>query len=512
MTSLKPYQLYCITASLLLIYFGVRLFRVDMLPLFIDETLIIERSVATLQGSPLGFATQGKLLLPWVAALFQPTVAAWWIVRVVTLLLIVPGAAAVVAISKRLHSWHSGWLAILLISLNPILHFHDRLALADTVLHSMLTLLTLFLLWTFDKPNLNWKLAVVSGIFFVLGVLTKSSAAVMLPLPFAAALLLPEKWTLLKRLKGLAWVYGTMFALWMPFQLLLLWRNINFWGRAAQGSTSGALLDLDRILSNLAFVWDGLSGYAHPLYSALMALGIVLVLIFKTRYSLYLLAMSSGYAFALILFGDLLYFRYWIPALPVVLTLATVGYSGLESRTRLAWVTSSLYDREEVIGNTITTHRTIPFGTVILIFVLLLVVQNALPFIYQSYTNPLELALPHLDRQQYIEADSAGTAIPEVAAFLHDSTMPIAGAFPQCYTLQLYLRREVTCLNIAGDEAVRIPRINSELAAIETPFYLVLENRGYVTAAAITGLRLNLAAVFERPGGLVSIGIYEVSR
>jgi 4-amino-4-deoxy-L-arabinose transferase-like glycosyltransferase len=503
---------YLITTCLLLILFGVRLFRLDALPFFIDESILVRWSGQVRNGNPLTFGYDGRYLVPWLLALFSPAAASPFITRAVILLWILPGAAAIVATGKHLHSWHSGLIALLLIILNPMLHFHDRLALTDTVLHSMLTILTVFLIWTFDKPRLNWKLAVLSGAFFVLCVLTKSSATVTLPLPIIAAIILSRNWTLLDRLKGLMYVYGTMFLLWIPFQLLLIWRNINFWGRAAQGSTSDSLLDMGRILSNIGFVWEGFSGYAHPIYWVLIALGIILAMVFKTRYSLYLLAMSLGYAFALILLGDLLYLRYWIPSLPVLLTLAAVGYAELEKRTRIAWINSPLYDREEVIGNTITTQRTIPFVTIILIFTLLLVIQNGLPFIYRTYNSPLELDLPHLDRQQYLEADSAGTAIPETANYLHDTTVPIVGAFPQCYTLQLYLQREITCLNIAGDASVRLPRINDELAAIEAPFYLVLENRGYATSADIEGVSLNPVATFERPGDLIAIVIYEVSQ
>ena len=158
------------------------------------------------------------------------------------------------------------------------------------------------------------------------------------------------------------------------------------------------------------------------------------------------------------------------------------------------------------------SQRTVPFMTFILYCLFIVVAQGWFSFIYQTYANPPELSLPHLDRQQYIEADSAGTAIPETADFLRDVTIPIVGAFAQCYTLQLYIQREMTCLNIAGDDAVRLPRINNEIVAIEAPFYLVLENRGYATSADIEGLTLNPVATFERPGGLIAIVIYEVSR
>jgi 4-amino-4-deoxy-L-arabinose transferase-like glycosyltransferase len=502
MIRLKPYQYYLITAILLLVYFGVRLFRIDVLPLFIDETLIIERSVETTQGNPLGFATQGKLLLPWIAALFQPTVGSWWILRVVTLVLIMPGTAAIFAMGKRIHSQQTGWFALILITFTPMLHFHDRLALADTLLSGMLILFTFILLWAFDVDRLHWKMAVLAAVIFILALLSKSSAILMLPLPLVAAVILPKNWTVTERIKGLAIVYGTLFVLWLPLQLVLMRRNINFWGRAAQGSTSGSVFDMERILSNIAFVWEGLSGYAHPIYWALIAVGIMLALIFKTRYSMYLLAMSIGYAFALILFGENpLYFRYWIPSLPVLLTLAAIGYNNGREESR-PYNHKQGYRRDSIFA----VRRFLP------VTIISLLLLSSAPFIYRTYTNPLELALPHLDRQQYIEADSAGTAIPETADYLRDATMPIVGGFAQCYTLQLYLQREIICLNIAGDASVRLPRINSELAAIEAPFYLVLENRGYATSADIEGVSLNPVATFERPGGLIAIVVYEVSR
>src|SRR5688572_16834902 len=190
MIRLKPYQNYLITTVLLLVYFGVRIFRIDVLPLFIDETLIIQRSVETAQGNPLGFATQGKLLLPWIAALFQSTIGSWWILRVVTLVLIMPGTAAIFAVGKRIHSQHAGWLALVLLAFTPMLHFHDRLALADTLLSGMLLLFTLSLLWTFDIDRLHWKMTVLAAVIFILTLLSKSSAILMLPLPLVAAVIL----------------------------------------------------------------------------------------------------------------------------------------------------------------------------------------------------------------------------------------------------------------------------------------------------------------------------------
>ena len=495
----KTYQPYLITAVLLCIYFGVRLFRIDALPFFIDESILVGWSEQVRAGNPLTFGYDGRYLVPWLLAIFNPVEASPFVTRFVVILWTLLGAAAIIATGRRLHSWQAGWFGLLLIVLTPMLHFHDRLALTDTVLHSMLTLLCLFLLWAFDAPQLCWKRAASCGGFFVLCVLTKSSAVVLLPLPIAAAVLLPKTWTLQNRIKGITTFYGAFIAGWLPLQLVLLWRNIDFWGRAAQGSTSGALLDFGRILSNVTFVWEGMSGYWHPLMWLFIGIGILLALIFKPPYSLFLLAMVLGYSFALILFGgNLLYFRYWIPVLPITLLLAMVGYTRFSTFIQPHPRTSSPNSRR---GNKYIAP------TVVVLFAFIFSVK----FVYQSYTNPLELKLPHLDRQQYIEADSAGTAIPETAAFLRDSTLPIVGAFPQCHTLSLYLRREITCLNIAGDAAIRLPRINAELAQQETPFYLVLENRGYATSADITAVTLNPVAIFERPGGLVAIIVYEAS-
>lgn len=489
MTSLKLYQQYLVTTLLLLILFGVRTFRLDALPFFIDERILVSWSEQVRAGHPLTFGYDGRYLVPWLLALFNPIEASPFITRFVIILWTLPGAAAIVAIGRRLHHWQTGWIALILIILTPMLHFHDRLALTDTVLHSMLTLLSLFLLWTFDVPKLNWKRAIFSGGFFVLCVLTKSSAVVLLPLPIVAAIVLPKTWSFSKRVQGLIGFFIAVVACWLPLQLVLTWRNINFFGRAAQGSTSGTLLDFGRITSNIAFVWEGLYGYApNPILWVWIGLGIIIAFFQKTRYATFLIAMIAGYSFALILFGgDLLYFRYWIPSLPVALLLATLGFATIK------------------IGNIRGEPIAPLLGSLVLFSIL-----GGSQFLYVSYTNPIELALPHLDRQQYIEADSAGTGIPETADFLRDVTLPIIGAFPQCRTLQLYLQRDMTCLNIAGDDSIRLPRINNELSQLEAPFYLVLENRGYATSADITVLTLTPVATFERPGGLIAIVVYEV--
>ena len=136
-------------------------------------------------------------------------------------------------------------------------------------------------------------------------------------------------------------------------------------------------------------------------------------------------------------------------------------------------------------------------------------IQRNTTFLYQAATNPAVLPLPHLDKQQYIESDSAGTALPEAAAFLADVTVPIYGAFANCPTFDLYSEHDVMCLDIAGDDNVRLRRVNRTLAEITTPFILVLESQGYAVAADISAVDLNPLATFERPGGLIAIIVYE---
>lgn len=482
MATLSTYRTWFITTALLVLFFGVRLWQIDSLPLFIDETLSIQRAEETLAGNPLFFATQGKVLLPW---LLTPAVvvdnAIYFMARYATLLMVLLGAASAIALARRIADWPIAWIALLALLFNPMLHFHDRLILADTLLHVALTIAA-WLLWrTFDAAHVTLRRAVFAGVAFAAVILAKASGIVMLPLPFVFAVLL-SRWTWPKRLQALTVVYGTIVALWLPFYVLLRSRGIDFFGRAAQG-TSSSLLDLERFWLNTQFVAEGFTAYLGLLPLLALAVTIVLALVFKPRPALALLAWAGGFIVALILVGDEIYHRYWLgnwPALALLLALGVWG--GLQMRW-LRW------------------------GS--LLILLIWVVPAAL-FIQRAATNPATLDLPHADRVQYLEADSAGTTLRELASFLENGAEPVIGAFVGCDSLSYYLSShvELTCVPFGGSAQEREARL---AAVLQTEGWIILETPGYFEAEMLNA-RLETLTIFERPGDLMTVRVYSYAQ
>lgn len=491
---LPAFTRHYLIIGVLLLYFAVRLFNLDALPLFIDETLIIQRSQQTVAGSPLGFGTQGKYLLPWLLAFFAPGQVAWWIPRVVMLLLSMIGAVALVTMARRLHSAYAGVLALALLILTPMLHFHERLVLADTALTSLLTLYILSLLWLFDTPKHKIKVNFVAGLIYILSLLAKASAIVILPLAVLAALILPKAWSVRERLWGLFCHYGIIIIIWMPLQVLLWWRKIDYFGRAAQGSATDTLLSFDRILQNSSFVLEGYIAYWGLYVLLLILVSIIGLLFFRLRYGFFFLSFIAAYTLALILFGGSpLYYRYWLAPAPILLLTVTLF---------------SLYLAEHL-----QQRFNIRYMSVIVPAIVLLSWLNlGIPFIYTAAFHPTDLALPRLDRIQYIEADSAGTKLPDLAHWLNEADpLPILGAFPQCDTLAFYLQKEITCLNISGTANQRQQRFNQTLQNLPSSFYLILERPGYIMAEDLSTISKNLVRSFERPGGIITIEVYQAN-
>ncbi|MBZ0300252.1 MAG: glycosyltransferase family 39 protein, partial [Anaerolineae bacterium] len=199
-----------LTSILLLLYLGLRLHHLLALPLFIDETLHAERAVSVWQGSPLWFGANGKLLGAWWIALFDPFPAQPWLLRASILLLTLLGAAAAMTLARRLYGPAAALLAGLLICFAPMLFFFDRMSLADTTLHPLLTLFVLSLFWLLDDgPLRRWR-AILSGVLLAAAILAKATAITITPLPLLAVWILARGWRTADRLKALGWLFGTV--------------------------------------------------------------------------------------------------------------------------------------------------------------------------------------------------------------------------------------------------------------------------------------------------------------
>jgi len=493
-------QLSLLAAVTLLFYFGLRLWHLLALPLFIDEALSGVRSLDTLSGSPLWFAEHGKLLLPWWGALFFPYQATPFLIRVSALLLALLSAAVVFALAKRLYGTPAGFFALLLLAFNPMLFFFDRLALSDTTLHAMITLFIFALHHLLTREKFHRGLAILTGGLLILCILAKATALSVTPLPLLALFLLP-RWAWRLRFKAGVWIYGTAITLWLPLQLLLIWRGIDYLSTAGVRSGGDATL-IENFVSNFQFLLDGFTAY----FSAPLLLIFVLLIIagilypFKTesKFSGFILAAGVfGPGLALLLFGGAVTMRYWVLMLPISTVLITGGLIVVGD-----WLARLANPHQAWL-------RWLPAG-----IVSIWLLSIALPFIQTAYTNPTHLPLPQGDLNEYITYDSSGVGIPEVVDYLQVQQVEITiGAIANCDALAFYAESmRVDCPNVlsGGRRGEWLEAYIVERVGQADRIFVIFESPGYASPAELSALQFDLRLEIPRPYDGNTLQVYEV--
>ena len=489
-----------LVVALLLLHFALRLHQLLALPLFGDETLLAGRAGTVWRGQALWFARESKLLGVWWLALFTPPLNPW-LLRAAMLLLALPGAAALLALARRLFGLQALLPTGLLLAGAPMLFFFERMALADTSMLTPLAVLLLALDRCLARPQR--AAAMLAGAALAAIIMAKATALALLPLPLLALWWLPRAGSWRERRRSLLWLYGTTLALWMPLLALLRLRQIDFLGAAWR--IGGGGLDLAsmpaRLLANTSFLLKGLVAYFGAAPVLVAALLMLVALLTRPRRSLLPALVSLLMLLAVSLGGSAqLSIRYWLAALPPALLLCGGGLGVARQRLRahrlafLPWLALALW-----------------------------LATLALPFLQTAWYAPANLPLIRPGRLEYIEADSAGTMIPELAALLAqearqvEGTLAVTGAIAQCNTLELYLRSWPEAQRIALD----CPRIMSPegsgaaldghvraLAGQYAHYLVIFEEAGLVPASDVTSLQLLTLAELPRPGGLVVISVY----
>ena len=471
---------YLIISLTLLLYLGTRLFQLDALPLFLDESIIVEWAIQVREGSPIGFGYHGKYLLPWVYSLLFTETGAYWSVRFVTLLFLMIGASAIIRLGKKLTSWLVGIVAVIVITFTPMLFFHDRLALTDTILHAMLSLHVLTIFYALDRKTPNLRLTGLISLTFIIALLSKSTAVVLIPLPLIAVIFLTHNWQWRSRILHTSVIYGAIGLAWLPLHVLLAWRGMNYFGLAGQFSSeinNSSLLD--KLIANSQVILEGFISY-FTWFGLLAILIASLILLYKKpRHGFVLLAGIGGFIFALILaaFPSGIANRYWIGLVPIILLVLVYGFSLLP-------------------------YRQFSLGAIVIYSLVL-----GIPFQWQAYTAPSDLDLPRSDRLHYIESDASGTRLPEIASYIDAQDDLAIIAIPQCFTVQLYTASTIDCFNVVQDNG-RLQRLQTRLDELTMPYLLLLEIPGYINKEDILGDNASLVAEFDRPNGLISLELY----
>ncbi len=485
-----------------LAFFGLRLHRLDAIPLFIDEAVAIERSENIRDGVYLQHSRTGKFLLPYYLLPFQPQHNAAWISRASFLILCCLGFAAAVAIANRYGGLKAASLAAMALVFSPALFFFDRLVLADTMLHVALGLWIWSLFAVFDRPHPGSRRALFSAALYVVALLAKAPALFVLPLPVVFAWALP-RWSMRERLRSLLALYGAIAALWLPFALAVASRGIDYFSKSAGLPSASALFNSERIGNNLSALLDMFSAYDGAVFILVAALVCLAGVFRRPRPLLPLLAGIAGYEFALIwLGGDALFNRYFLPVYPLFIASAAIAQADL---SQLA-------------------SRRLKRGIFPLIVGLLLIwiASQSLPFIQALRQEPASADLAPADWGEYVGRNSSGFGLPELSSYLSelsvDGEIVIEGAVVGCYTLRLYVADAdkvlIHCPNVLSGER-RAAYLNARLpqqANIHERYYLLLETGGLVSREELTTVPLQLQAEFPRPGNLSKLQLYAVTR
>lgn len=486
----RSHRFLWIVVAGLLVYFGIRIHSLDSVPLFIDESINIERSVNIMNGTFIEHARTGKFLAPYLSVPFQPHINAIWSVRLGMLLITCLGIAVATALARQLSDEHGGLMTLLLITFSPMLFLFDRFALSDTLLHVTITLWVFSLIWMFRQRRFTWYHAIISGIFFIISMLAKSPTIFLIPLPIVLAVLIP-RWRIITRVQAIMIYYVTTLALWLPFMFVLSTRKIDYFGKGSHIAPSfSELFNIERISNNLSFMIGGIITYHGILFVIISVLIILIASRFRPHILLSLGAAILGYGIAIVLLGGYgLFIRYYTPIMPLLFI-----------STGIATVTLV-----EVIQRHLNRNvMVIAYGAIIVWIGIV-----SLPFITQIYTDPHGAPLVGKDRSEYMRANSSGFAIPELHDYLidlaADEDIVVEGAIVSCYTLVLYTddnNIHVQCPNVLSGErrATYLNQYLPEEAAKHDRYYVVFETEGIISYDEITTLDLTLIQEFPRPG------------
>ena len=270
---------------ILLLAFILRLWLNMSLPVFWDEGLHLSRAYAAERGQFFYWNIR-KWLYPVFLSLFNPGgIESLWLARTLSALLGTLAAGCCIRLGRELHSDSAGLLAGLIYAVLPLAVFHERQALSDPLLATMLAVMLVCSVWVARKPR--WWQALILGGSFAAAYLTKISALPYAAIPFAAVMLLGKGWRsrftgivisvmgLLAAIVIIAWTYtyvlqhgGLQTSAWEVTQQKI--------GELATSNKQGNSLPIDvRIAGGTNYIVTALLTYAGPGIILLLLLCIV---------------------------------------------------------------------------------------------------------------------------------------------------------------------------------------------------------------------------------------------
>lgn len=502
-------------------FVSLRAYNLVELPVFVDEATHIGRANRMMDTGPIISPTDiGKMFHPLLLSiLFRITfLDQLWVARAFSIFVSLLAAVGCYWLAQTLsNDWRIGVLASLIYSFSPFTFFHDRTALAD----SLLTCLGIFTLLFSVRLVRSGRYtdAVAVGVLMGLATLTKLYGCLFIFFPIAAWLVL-EKKVFFQRLWRVGVVVYLSALVTVSPHFFVVGSLITYMrGKTVKPWEPVSMLEIWQ--TNLSLISTWLTTYLTPLVIFLALAGFLVVIVRRDR---------PGIFIGLITLFQILTFifiaRRWFPRYILILT---PGFYILAAWA-IAAATDWLITRVKSVSSTNKQLVTwLQFATPIILFALFTV--QPLLIDYRMLADIRTAPLVQEDRWQFVEGWPAGYGLPEAAAYLslmarekgdiaiirHGITCNIGCASGELVVpegLQIYLAGEpgveLRTIDFFNEQSVtKLREISARL-----PTYVVGEveapHQAWPDFTAIPDMEL--VRRFEKPGGNSSVAVYGPSK
>lgn len=478
----------------LCIIWWTRLHNIARFPFFIDEGLHVYFSEVTMQTlNPVVYANKYYLFSIWWWGVFNPYLSEpIWLARVVTLLAVLPGAAAVIALGRLTAGLWGAALGGLVYLFSTYHTFFERLAMADPISGS-LVLVAVYFGYRLTR-RLHLLDAILTGAAVFLAIGAKLSALPFLGIPVAAVLTLSAQtrggvrarpYSLADRLRWLGAALAAEFILMAVFIGVFIIIGRNPFGNAAEHARLGehGILDtLLRIPTSAGYLIENLQGFIG--IGGLIVIGVALIaLLVRRQFYLLLCLFLPAVIFFL---SDMQSSRYYAAPLNILLVCVTAALASLTARQNSA-----------VKGAVVAA--VCAWG-----------VFGWLPFIHSTNTDPSHIPLPMRDYREYVSSDASGFGLEPVRDALREQdAVRVFGILANCQALRYVALHTVP---------IECPVINPDGRSIPALEQLLNDNRADGVYAVLEALPYvpesapgTLVTTIDDPSGRPRLSIYRLA-
>ncbi len=473
-----------IAVSLLLAFWFTRLIALEQFPIFTDEAFHVRFARNVVEKGILSNAEEGRQLTIWLYTAVQADQNAMiFTARTITLLAVLPGFAAFIASGFLLAGTSGGLLAGSLYVFSVYHLFFERLALADPVSASALSVALFFTLRL--SKRVIWREAVLVGVLLFISFGAKVLSLPFLAMPLAGAVLLPGNQSWRRRMAWGIVASGIGGVLIAAFVLLLVWRDHNPFFYLLRNTDNGPLLELllARIPRNIVSNTVNLEGFIGLPGLLLLGAGLLWLL---WRRQWFLPALVAG-SLAVYWLNNRPDTRHLIIPFSIALLGLAIALADLwrmKTRRWQGWIVAGVIVWAIVIW---------------------------LPFTFTIYTDPAALAISDEDYHQYIGSEGSGSGLAEVIRVLQPyEPGSVLGLLANCWALEYMVQDEDTL-------PLTCPRINPNGTDLDNLRDLLLNSREHGTYAIVEAVSYipreipgELIATIERPRNGPQLAIYHL--